>query len=716
MKITINRIKKSSIFTREFEALTSNNKIDFIGKNFCIIYGPNGTGKTSFSKVLDQSDGEYNISLNDKLFTEKDDKFVHVISDQNDRNIIQGETKDFILGDDIKKEFYLKEKINLSFNQLFTDDIPKLLKSKYGISTKVSNFDDLIADKRLLSYVSDIANTKSKGSNINNREFIDYISTLSTESVDYDEVKLSFFVDDYKEKNSSIRTILNYDFELNEKERKLVKLEEQNEAIGLLKKFNYIDDCLVCDNAINAAELLSKKTDQIRITSASLDKREKELAERIVQGLPINDPFSIRDNIRLAITNSDKSHIVDLTVEINKYKSIYSALVKNLFIEKTSQYSLNKDLSEYETLLKKKPQFGHEDILFIEKFLNETLDREITLTRDENNNLKLLLGNKEFLNHERKNLSLSNGEQNFLSLSFELLKAKNSPQEIILLDDPISSFDSIYKNKLAYAILSILKNKKTIILTHNTDLIKLIEHQRKKCFNLYYFNNTDGENNGFINVNDNEVKVLLYIHELLDLLRDKIKNEIKNERDFLVSIIPFMRGYCQILGKSKEKQELTDVMHGYKNNSVNLTNIYNNLFSSGIVQLDYTISAQDIINLDCYDFSPLKEENYPLLAKTLRHTMNYLYLRLRVEKEISEKFNVNTNKKEMLSDIIIDAFKGNEPDSINNRVFFMSRKTLLNEFNHFEMDMNIFQPAIDITDKSLEKEKSQILAKLTALQ
>jgi wobble nucleotide-excising tRNase len=60
---------------------------------------------------------------------------------------------------------------------------------------------------------------------------------------------------------------------------------------------------------------------------------------------------------------------------------------------------------------------------------------------------------------------LSNGEQNFLSLAFELLKAKNSTCKLIVLDDPISSFDSIYKNKLAYAILSFLSSKKTLIPT-----------------------------------------------------------------------------------------------------------------------------------------------------------------------------------------------------------------------------------------------------------
>ena len=44
----------------------------------------------------------------------------------------------------------------------------------------------------------------------------------------------------------------------------------------------------------------------------------------------------------------------------------------------------------------------------------------------------------------------------------------------------------------------------------------------------------------------------------------------------------------------------------------------------------------------------------------------------------------------------------------NFRVFFTSRKTLLNEFNHFEGNMNLFQPAIDISSMALKKENDDI--------
>lgn len=91
-----------------------------------------------------------------------------------------------------------------------------------------------------------------------------------------------------------------------------------------------------------------------------------------------------------------------------------------------------------------------------------------------------------------------------MSLTFEFLKAKNSSCPIVVIDDPISSFDSIYKNKVAYAIVKMLHNKKRIILTHNTDLLRLLHGQYKRSYKLYLLNNTDGEENGFIPLNNRE--------------------------------------------------------------------------------------------------------------------------------------------------------------------------------------------------------------------
>ncbi|WP_272518071.1 MULTISPECIES: AAA family ATPase [unclassified Providencia] len=717
MKLTISKLKKGIIFTDEYLKLTENNKLDFEHKKLCVLYGPNGTGKTSLSKVLGQTKGaEYDIDIDGVRLTEKDDLVAHIISDQNDRNIIQGETQDFILGEDIRKEYELKENLNAAFSFLFEDELVNLLKKKYQISKIKTHFDELILDKEVRTFIADIANSKSRGKKIPREEFISVVYGVKVDSEpEYDNEKLKFFIEDYSKDGSIIRALSSYNFQLNGQEEGIVKLEEQNEALTILKKFSYIDECLVCDHPIDALKKLKQKEQQYEVTSNQMGEHEKEIAENIIKNLSLIDPFGIKSKVRSAIKEEDKTIISKLILDFNHYKSVYWILLKNDFINISTSQSLQETHNAYQELLKNKPVFGSEDILFIEQFLNESLEREISLERDSDNNIRLMLGGKDFLNKNRQDLELSNGEQNFLSLAFELLKAKNSKCELIVLDDPISSFDSIYKNKLAYAILSFLSLKKTLILTHNTDLIKLLEHQAKECLNLYYFNNIVGENNGFIPINKNERDILLYIHEFLALLRKDIKAEIFDEKQFIISLVPFMRGLCQIFNLDEERNKLTQLMHGYCNEKINITDIYEKVFSTEVLDEVHQISAQEIIDWDYTKFNPLKSENYPLLSKTLRHTITYLYLRLNVEKKLVEKYSINTKKYDMLSSIIFKSFKGDDTDKIQNRVFFMAKKTLLNEFNHFEMDMNIFQPAIDITDKALIKEREQILGRLDTL-
>ena len=65
--------------------------------------------------------------------------------------------------------------------------------------------------------------------------------------------------------------------------------------------------------------------------------------------------------------------------------------------------------------------------------------------------------------------------------------------------------------------------------------------------------------------------------------------------------------------------------------------------------------------------------------------------------------------------IIDKAFPEKNANTIQKRVELTTKKTLLNEFNHFEGNMNLFQPAIDITDTMLEKEGEEIIQFLNNL-
>lgn len=717
MKIEIKKIKKENIFSEEFYNLKRNNIVSFEKNNVAVVYGPNGTGKTSLAKILGgEEKTEYSIQLDGTVRTQNDPAFAHIVSDQNDRNIIKGTTQDFILGDNIRREYELRELINEKFKEIFENKLSVKLKEDFGITTKKTQFDELFLDKQLLAFISDVANSKSKGAGIDKSEFIAFVSVnKSSNALPSDSEKFRFFVEDYKDKKSAIKVFLAQIFNLGENERVLLRIEQNQEAINILQRFHYLRECIVCDHEIDPQNVLERKKVQYDDSIKELSDQAQVIISGILEKLPKNDPFRIADTLRSALLSGDSSGITEVKSLIEQYLIIYPKMVLDSIINIVAESGVIKDWEEYESLTKNKPEFEHEDIIFIERFLNDCMEKNVSITRDDDGNLRLLLGGDEFLNRDRRELMLSNGEQNFLSLAFELLKAQRAPQEIIILDDPISSFDSIYKNKIAFSILRLLSGKKTIILTHNTDLIKLLEHQKQKCFNLYYLNNTPGEENGFIPINENEIGIFLYIPKLLELLRGPIKSEIIDELTFLVSITPFLRGCAQILNKPSEKALLTKVMHGYESEKVNLNKIYRNVIGDGVIDSEHEVSAEDITKLNCDAPIAIKNEKFPLLQRTLMHTFTYLFLRLNTEKRLVDRFEINTKNYDMLSKIVTAAFNKTDAESVANRVFFLSRKTLLNEFNHFEMDMNIFQPAMDITNLALDREKVQILKRLSEL-
>ncbi|WP_198166088.1 AAA family ATPase [Sporosarcina ureae] len=716
--LVFTKIKKEDIFSETLETFDKNNEIIFSNDGIAVIYGPNGTGKTSLAKVLNRDESSsFEVQFEDLEFTEQNSNLFHVINDQNSRNLIEGDTEEFLLGDDIKKEYDLQRYLESEYNKIFTISLADRLKKEFNIAKKSSELIKRVTNPNIKRYIEDLANNKSKGLGICRDEFLNCITSLNIQDVpEYDDKNFTFLKMDYESKNSILMKVMQLsNLHKNENVR---AVEEHDEAIRVLNKFSYMNECIVCDNTeIDTHILISRKEANKGKIYEELDDETKRILEEIIQTLKGDDPFCIESILLNAIKMGDKTPLETLKEEIEYYFLIFNIELNNLFASCLEDSNIIDKSAEYKLLLMTKPELSDEDILFIERMVNENIEKNIALKRDENDNLKLLLGDKEFLNQDRNNLHLSNGEQNFISLSFELLKAKNSDKKIIVLDDPISSFDSIFKNKITFAIIKFLEGKRQIILTHNTELIKLLEHQKQNCFNLYLFNNTLNEENGFITVNKKEQEILLYLDKLLDLFRSEIFKEIENEKYFLISMIPFMRGYAQITSQKSEKDKLTMLMHGYQDERVNITDIYNELFGTHEkITNSYEVSAQDIIGLQLENIGILKAESqYPLLNKTLKHTLVYLYLRLNVENTLVNTFSINTKTFDILGKIIFKSFSNNTPEDKENRIFLASKKTLLNEFNHFEGNMNIFQPAIDISDTALKKESESIINFLSEL-
>ncbi len=177
-------------------------------------------------------------------------------------------------------------------------------------------------------------------------------------------------------------------------------------------------------------------------------------------------------------------------------------------------------------------------------------------------------------------------------------------------------------------------------------------------------------------------------------------------------MIPFMRGYANIINNRSLFDELTQVMHGYKTEKVDIARAYTTLFGDHGEDLvdSYEICVSDILGKTVDGIEIIDTERYPLLNRTLQHSFVYLFLRLLVEKRLVEKFNLDTTQNLQLGQIISQAYPDEDDVAqIRNRIRLTSKKTLINEFNHFEGNLSIFQPAIDITDQALGKERTDLI-------
>lgn len=722
-KIIFENIENEDIFVSDYKKLIRNNEIDFSREGISVIYGPNGTGKTSLVKVLSSEKGtKVKYTYDGQEYTNGSQFFV--INDQNNRNIIQGETKDFLLGDDIKKEFELQEYIANEYNRLCTESI-SMLKSNYSVSSSSSKSIDCFSEWiSIQNIIKDLMNNRTKGSKTGVDTYISELEKHTQITIpDYEQAKLDYIISDLSEKNPLIIEIETIDTSKLANNSHIKEIEENTEAIRILSRFSYKDQCIVCDsNGINSENLLNKKSKNKEEIIKTLDAKTKKIVEKIIDNISEKDPFRIKDIMLGAIETGNLSDVLLLKESIKEYKNIFANKVIKELVQLYKSSDIKIKNEEYQKLINQKPDITEEDFLYIEQIISNNMSKKLQIIRDDKKNIKIVLENKDFLGINREELPLSSGEQNFLSLTFEFLKAKNSDKPIIILDDPISSFDSIYKNKIAYAIVKILQNKKRVILTHNVDLLRLLDGQFKKCFRLFLFNNTENEENGFIALNSDERDMLINLDELLKTFREKIYEHIKDVELFLISLIPFMRGYSTIINDNDIKENLTQLMHGYKTNTVDIAECYIKLFGNknNIIPNNYKVNVDDILNKTVDGKEIVDKEKYPLLNRTLVHSFTYLFLRLLIEKKLVSKYNIDTESKSgarQLGQIISKAFPENSKnsDDIKNRVFLTTKKTLLNEFNHFEGNMSIFQPAIDITDHMLGKEKTDILAFVNSL-
>lgn len=720
MDIVFKKLKEDNRFANSFENWTKNNVISFSNEGFIDIYAPNGVGKSSLARALNnENKSEYEYEYNGKKYTEKSQKIpVLVIEDFFFRNIAPRDNEklsDYILGSQIARELELKEKIETTTKKV-RDDFISYLKKEYNIKSKDSCLCGYIKNNSLKKFINSLSNVQDKGKKYSADNLIKLTSEfVLNENKKIDSNKFNYIKDNIGGKESIIKNIIDFDTKNIKLIQGFSKLDIDNDAINILNKHNGITKCIFEDKHILPADIKEKLENNKNLIIKQLDDNQKKIVNTIFE--LSDNPFNIKEIFNNSFELGKPTKVEELIIEMREIILQIENEIIIKYIQLIKDTELEKDYSEYNRIIENKIELSEDDEMLLEDIIKNCINKEVKLKRDGNKNIIFTIEDNNFIGKSRQELPLSTGEQNFISLYFDLLSAKNSDKEIIIIDDPISSFDSIYKNKIIYSIIKVLSNKKKgIILTHNINTIKLMHHQYKNCFNLYLLNNEKNGNNGFIKINKKEqsneklqdMDFMLEIKNVISFFKSQeINTDVKDKKQFLLSLIPFMRSYSNLLLSNDLYKRLCKLMHGYENDKVDINEIFKKLFDVDLLQNKYEINVEDILQVDIKD-EIIDKTQYPILNRTLYHNLNYLKLRLLVEYTL---YNTETNKMDWtkyptLHNIIEKYLKNN----IDLKNILLSKKTLLNEFNHFEYDMCLFMPSLDISDNKLKEERDNIIS------
>ena len=117
MAIIFHRIIKDNIFPAEsFNLFISDNAIEFSKDGIAVVYAPNGVGKTSLAKVLEEGAGK-NLSFEYDGKADDPNTF-YVIEDQNSRNIIKGDAGEFFVGAKIRDIKYHEQWLDKRYEDI----------------------------------------------------------------------------------------------------------------------------------------------------------------------------------------------------------------------------------------------------------------------------------------------------------------------------------------------------------------------------------------------------------------------------------------------------------------------------------------------------------------------------------------------------------------------------------------------------------------------
>jgi ABC-type Mn2+/Zn2+ transport system ATPase subunit len=561
-----------------------SGKIHIEEKKLNIKFGINGTGKSTLAKAI-QFKVEKEEGLNDllpfKLRKENPDNLKSEVVINNEINSVsifnEEYVKQFLFKPDelvsnsfeifIKTPKYLETEVKIE-KQL--EDIKKIFVDNTELDQIILDFENLSKSfkttKDGLSDASAISKGLKDGNKIDNipenlKEYSPFIQNKEkcVSWLDW-QIKGNDFSDGHEncpycvaptneEKKEKIKSVSN------EYDKNVIK-----NFIEIIRVLENLGDYFSSD-AKTELEKITKKTDGLLneeknylITiKGQIDtflQRLKNLREISFHNLKDEkikkkiDGFVIKIDELFDKLNSDKTKTIvnSFNKSLAKTSKEIRKLQKNIGIQKTEiRNSIDKNQRS------------------INQFLKNAGYRYQVLIEDENEQYKIKLQHIDF----EKNIFggdqyLSFGERNAFALVLFMYEVLSKNSDLIILDDPISSFD---RNK-KYAILQMLfrednslKGKTVLMLTHDfeplIDALKAVDHKFKNQANASFIGSKQSIlKEQYIKKDD----ILTFPQIFQNIIKD---NDVAD-----ISKLVYMRRNFEILNdKGDEYQILSDLFH-----------------------------------------------------------------------------------------------------------------------------------------------------------
>lgn len=670
-----------------------------------LIYAPNGSMKTSFSKTLreykegiDSSDVYFPKRTSIRNIKIEDDSQLDtnslVVIDSDDYEIANDKMTSLLVNPSLKKEY---DQVYSSLEKSYKA-INKKIKALSGVELqtslfdlKASNLNDIQTD-----YLNpDNANEKFKDIKYNKIFTDDNLKILEqkdvVESVDNyiktcnDMIESNdIFVKDVFELYNLKAVIKNLDSNNYFKPGHLLKFR----SIKDKEKFYDYDEKTIKDLVANLEKQLNKdekikKANEV-LTGKIKSQELNTLLSKNQWIIPmIKDLNALKREYWHYILSTN-----DIKIAIEDYINNYNANKETIkeIINKTN------DLENYKKWNNAINEFNN-------KFINMPFELEVNnisdiILKNSTCSLNYKFKDKYDINDNvDKSLlkdNLSKGERkafNILNLIFEIqYRKENNIETIFILDDIADSFD--YKNK--YAIIELLKelndNEKfhLIILTHNFDFYRA-------CANRLHIKTLSVLRENEINLIDFHFKKNVFT---------SFKERIDHSNFFIASI-PFVRNIIEMTTENNDNDYLllTSCLH-YKKNTESITiSQINDVFKNHI-NTNSNISDSKYIDLLFKVADNIKKGTTEI--ELHNKLILSIAIRLLFEKKLFNKFN-DWN--------ILDGFTSNQTYKlidycINNNLLtdedvIISEKVRIMISENIHVNAFMYEPIIDMSDDEL---------------